>query len=66
MSEATNTKTFRAQGDTGVVYTVVETQSAGETGEKETAYALSDGRKVEKTADSQFEIVDTKELITVI
>ncbi|MGV6871765.1 hypothetical protein ACUSIJ_03615 [Pseudochelatococcus sp. B33] len=64
MSETARTKTFRAQGDTGVVYTVVETHSVSEAGEKETAYALSDGRKVEKVGDDQFEIVETKELIS--
>lgn len=66
MSETTHTRTIRAQGDTGVVYTVVETHSVSEAGEKEATYALSDGREVEKIGDDQFEIVDTKELISSI
>ncbi|MGI6245586.1 MAG: hypothetical protein ACOYJQ_07440 [Pseudochelatococcus sp.] len=64
MSNTERSKTFRAQGDTGVVYTVVETHAVTDAGEKLTTYALADGRKVEKVGDEQFEIVETKELIT--
>ncbi|MFC0219589.1 hypothetical protein FHS82_002091 [Pseudochelatococcus lubricantis] len=64
MSETTRTKTFRAQGDTGVVYTVVETHTGSEAGETQVTYALSDGRAVEKIGAEQFEIIETRELMT--
>ncbi|MBB3808349.1 hypothetical protein [Pseudochelatococcus contaminans] len=64
MSENARTKTLRARGDTGVVYTVVETHTVDDTGTKQVSHALSDGRKVEKVGDEQFEIVETKELLS--
>lgn len=64
MTQTSRTKTFRAQGDTGVVYTVVETHRPA--GEEEVAvfYTLSDGRELEDIGDRQFKIVVTGEIVS--
>ncbi|MCX8997447.1 hypothetical protein NOF55_10035 [Rhizobiaceae bacterium BDR2-2] len=63
MRDTMRSTTFRARGDTGVVYTVVQMRSLPG-GKDEVEFALSDGRKVEKVGEEQFEIVATKELIS--
>lgn len=64
MTEASRSKTFRAQGDTGVVYTVVETHHRAGEEEATVSYALSDGRELEDIGDRQFRIAATGEIIT--
>jgi O-acetylhomoserine/O-acetylserine sulfhydrylase-like pyridoxal-dependent enzyme len=62
MSENDLKRSFTAQGDSGVVYTIVSTPSEDDAGKR--VHALRDGTPVVETEDGLFRIEATGEILT--